>query len=127
MRQYHKPILAVISIITIFITVLTSPITVSAWGDSNGGRESHSIQEINENNPFGNTPVFNTITVADTDYEWHKNYFGTEIPKTTITHEKNFVGARKCIQRADGSVEGDAKDTLWDGNQIQVDNGYLAA
>lgn len=124
MRQYHKPILAVISIITIFITVLTSPITASAWGDSDGGRPSYSLQQIGED-VLGDQIIFNSIEIVDTDYEWYKNYFGTEIPKTTITHEKNFVGARKCIQRADGSVEGDAKDTLWDGNQIQVDNGSV--
>lgn len=101
----------------IFINLVFYPIIVSAWGDSNGGRESHSIQEINENNPFGNTPVFNTITVADTDYEWHKNYFGKEIPSTTITHEKNFVGARK-----DNGVN-DAQTNVWDGNQIEAEDG----
>lgn len=101
----------------ILINLVSYPITVSAWGDSAGGRESHSIQENNENNPFGNTPVFNTIEVADTDYEWHKNYFGKEIPKTTITHEKNFVGARK-----DTGVN-DAKTNVWDGNQIAAEDG----
>ena len=116
MNRIKKFITTVISIY-IFSSVITSPLTVSAWGDSAGGRESHSIQEINENNPFGNTPVFNTIEVADTDYEWHKNYFGKEIPKTTITHEKNFVGARK-----DTGVN-DVQTNVWDGNQITAEDG----
>lgn len=124
MRQYHKPILAVISIITIFITVLTSPITASAWGDNDGGRPSYSLQQMNED-VLGDQIIFNSIEITDTDYVWYKEHYGEELPKSTITHEKNFVGARKCIQRADGSVEGDAKDTLWDGNQIQVDNGSV--
>lgn len=117
MRKSMIASLVNVSIILIFLFLVLTPITSFAWGDSNGGRESHSIQEINENNPFGNTPVFNTITVADTDYEWHKNYFGTEIPKTTITHEKNFVGARK------DNGTNDAQTNVWDGNQIEAEDG----
>lgn len=117
MKTYVKTIVLATAIISFFVSINLHSITVSAWGDSNGGRESHSIQEINENNPFDNTPVFNTITVADTDYEWHKNYFGTEIPKTTITHEKNFVGARK------DNGTNDAQTNVWDGNQIEAEDG----
>ncbi len=117
MKTAVKTTLAVVASAAAIAGVASIPAIVSAWGDSNGGRESHSIQEINENNPFGNTPVFNTITVADTDYEWHKNYFGTEIPKTTITHEKNFVGARK------DNGTNDAQTNVWDGNQIEAEDG----
>lgn len=117
MRRIAKNSLTIMMLLSIVISLGQHPITISAEGDSNGGRESHSIQEINENNPFGNTPVFNTITVADTDYEWHKNYFGKEIPSTTITHEKNFVGARK-----DNGVN-DAQTNVWDGNQIEAEDG----
>lgn len=124
MRQYHKSILAVISIVAIFITIATSPITVFAWGDSDGGRPSYSLQQMNED-VLGDQIIFNSIEITDTDYVWYKEHYGEELPKSTITHEKNFVGARKCVQRADGSIEGDAKDTLWDGNQIQVDNGSV--
>ncbi len=116
MNRIKKFITAIISI-CILSNIITNPLTVSAWGDSAGGRATQSIEEINVNNPFGNTPVFNTINVADTDYEWHKGYFGEEIPSTTITDELNFVGARK-----DNGVN-DAKTNVWDGNQIEAEDG----
>lgn len=103
-------------ILIIFIGIGLHPLTVSAWGDSDGGRPSYSLQQMGED-ALGDQIIFNSIEIIDTDYEWHKNYFGTEIPKTTITHEKNFVGARE-----DNGIN-DAQTNIWDGSQIYAEDG----
>lgn len=71
---------------------------VIAWGDDKDGRKSYTIDQINEKNPFGNTPVFNSIS------------------NSVIGDEKNFVGAR-----FDNGDHG--KDNVWNGNDITVEDG----
>jgi len=103
------------------------PTTTYAWGDNSGlpdMRPSYSLREINKKaDTFGNTPFFNSIEIKDSDYDWYKTNFGEELKKGNLRHEKNFVAARKCIQRADGSLEGNPKDNLWYGNNIDAEDG----
>ena len=127
MKQCHIPLLGVIVVIFIYFTGLLIPSTKYAWGDNSGlpdMRPSYSLREINEKaDTFGNTPFFNSIEIKDSDYDWYKANFGEELKKGNLRHEKNFVAARKCIQRADGSLEGNPKDNLWYGNNIDAEDG----
>lgn len=127
MKQCHIPLLAVIGVIVISITGIMKPTTTYAWGDNSGlpdMRPSYSLREINKKaDTFGNTPFFNSIEIKDSDYDWYKTNFGEELKKGNLRHEKNFVAARKCIQRADGSLEGNPKDNLWYGNNIDAEDG----
>ncbi len=75
-----------------------TPSLVSAWGDNGGGRESHTIEEIN-NGVLGDRIVFNTIS------------------NSVIGNEKNFVGARENT-----GVNAGAKN-VWNGNDITVKDG----
>lgn len=79
----------------------------SGWNDSDGGRESHSIEKINAG-ILGDRIIFNTITISDEDK--HK------YPEGTISHEKNFVAAR-VNNGSHGSKN------VWQGNLIEVREG----
>ena len=92
--------------------VATIPVIVSAWGDSDGGRPTYSLQEINEG-ILGDKITFNSISIKDTDYDWYLENKGEEIPAHTITEEVNYVGARVSGQDFD----------YWQGNEIEVQNG----
>ncbi len=124
MKGFHRFLLAVISVMVISTIVLIRPITTYAWGDNGGGRESVSVQYINEHaSDYGSTPFFNSIEIKDSDYAWYQDNFGEELAKGNLRYEKNFVATRKCIQRADGSLEGNPKDNLWYGNNINAEDG----
>lgn len=121
MRKSMIASLANVSITLIFLFLVLPPITSFAWGDNSadGLRATYSMRDVSEGKATsGNTPVFNSIEVADSDYDWYKtNHNGQEIPSTIITDEKNFVGARK-----DNGVN-DAKVNRWNGNQIAAEDG----
>lgn len=111
-------------LLTVFLSILLTPITVFAWGDNSEdgkGRPSYTIEEIN-NGAIGATPISD-----GEDYKNSDNYPGqiifNTISDSTIGSEKNFVGARECILREDGSWEGATKDTIWHGNDITVEDG----
>ena len=96
MKNAVKTTLAVVAGATAVAGVASIPAIVSAWGDSAGGRPTYSVQEINEKmSDFGNTPLFNSIEIKDSDYDWYKTNFGEELTKGNLRHEKNFVGARE--------------------------------
>ena len=82
-------------------TGLVAPNNASAWGDNFGMRESNTYEGITEDAKLWGTGkiVFNTIS------------------NSTIGDEKNFVGARLF----DGKTSG--KDNVWNGNDIDVENG----
>lgn len=106
---------------TIFILFITlvNPSLVSAWGDNSGlpdMRPSYSLEQVNSG-VLGNSIVFNSITIADTDYAYYKNTFGKDLPVGTITHEKNFVGARENTGVNAGA------ENVWNGNEITVEDG----
>lgn len=68
-----------------------------AWGDNGGGRASYTLDQINQG-VLGNKIVFNSIS------------------NSTIGDEKNFVGARVAGTNA-------GANNVWNGNEINVENG----
>lgn len=110
-----------LGITTLLMIILLYPTTTFAWGDNsdNGkGRPSYSFQEINEKaDTFGNTPLFNSIEIKDSDYDWYKANFGEELKKGNLRHEKNFVGARENTGVNAGP------NNVWDGNNITAEDG----
>lgn len=93
--------------------VVESSLTALAWGDNTeDGRPTYSLQEINEG-ILGDKITFNSISIKDTDYDWYLENKGEEIPAYTITEEVNYVGARVVGQDFD----------YWQGNEIEVQNG----
>lgn len=93
MNKVYKSILSV-SAAAIMAGVTLTPAMVSAWGDSNNGRASYTIAEINAGK-LGDTITFNSISDGK------------------INDEKNFVGAK---------VAGANVDT-WNADTINVKDG----
>lgn len=112
-----KHILTTIKITLItFLAVIIFSATVYAWGDSDGGRPSYSLQEINEG-VLGDKITFNSMTIVDSDYAWYKQTYGKDMPTGFLTHEKNYVGAREDTGVNAGS------QNVWNGNDIAVEEG----
>lgn len=95
MKNVLKSAFGVLAAASVAATVL-APAAVSAWGDSNGGRRSYTIAEINSG-VLGENVVLNSIS------------------DSTIGDEKNFVGAR--LDNGDNGAK-----NVWDGNEITVEN-----
>ncbi|MBQ2659910.1 DUF11 domain-containing protein [Candidatus Saccharibacteria bacterium] len=74
-----------------------APVAVSAWGDSDGGRRSYTIEEINSG-VLGDKIVLNSIS------------------NSVIGDEKNFVGAR--LDNGDNGAK-----NVWNGNEITAEDG----
>lgn len=113
-----KPILMlfIAGIIACFLYMGTQPVAALAWGDSDGGRQTYSLQEISEG-ALGDKITFNSIVIADSDYEWHERVNGSEIGKGTIKNELVFVGARE-----DTGINAGV-DNVWNGSEIAVEDG----
>ena len=94
MRNIYKSILGLSAAVVIAAGTLT-PAIVNAWGDSNNGRPSYTLSQI-ENGVLGNTITFNSIS-----------------NNQKIGNEKNFVGAK---------VAGE-KVTTWNADTINVKDG----
>ena len=94
MRNIYKCILGV-SAAAIIATGTLAPVAVQAWGDSNNGRPSYTLTQIN-NGVLGDKIVLNSIT-----------------DNKKIGNEKNFVGAK---------VAG-ANVTTWNADTINVKDG----
>ncbi|WP_251390938.1 DUF11 domain-containing protein [Mediterraneibacter agrestimuris] len=127
MKKSHRAGLFFVGFMTILVIQL-NPIAAFAWGDNyvdpetgEKGRPSYTIEEIN-NGAIGATPRSD-----GENYKNSSNYPGqiifNTISDSTIGNEKNFVGARECVQREDGSWEGGTKETVWKGNDITVEDG----
>lgn len=120
MRKYIKNLLFIITFMAIIGSELSS-IIIYAWGDNGGGRPDYTIDEIN-NGAIGATEISDGENYKESD-----NYPGTiifnSISDSVIGHEKNFVGARECFQRADGTWIGATKETIWNANEIEVTDG----
>lgn len=103
------------------MSIFLSDMTVHAWGDNGGGRDSYTIDEIN-NGAIGATEISD-----GENYKESNNYPGTivfnSISDSVIGHEKNFVGARECVLRSDGTWAGATKETIWNANEIEVEDG----
>ena len=96
---------------------LLMPMPAYAWGDNIGGRDTYSLQEVNEG-ALGDTITFNSISFQDSDYTWYKEATGDDLPSGIITEEANFVGARMV-------EENQGAQNVWNGNEIKaVDGGF---
>ena len=93
MNKIYKTILGV-SAAAIVAGVTLAPAKVNAWGDSNGGRPSYSIADINDGK-LGDKITFNSISDGK------------------IGNEKNFVGAKVASETVD----------TWNANTINVKDG----
>ena len=93
MNKIYKSVLSVSAAAVVLAATLT-PAIVNAWGDSNNGRPSYTLAQIN-NGDLGDTITFNSISNGK------------------IGDEKNFVGAK---------VAGATVDT-WNANTIDVKDG----
>ncbi len=93
MSNIYKSVLGV-SAAAIVLAGTLAPVMVSAWGDSNDGRPSYTLAEIN-NGDLGDTITFNSISNGK------------------IGDEKNFVGAK---------VAGATVET-WNADEINVKDG----
>lgn len=92
MKNIYKTILSV-SAAAIVAGVTLTPAVVNAWGDSDGGRPSYTIEQI-DNGELGDTITFNSISDGK------------------IGNEKNFVGARPINETG-----------KWSANTISVKDG----
>lgn len=117
MRKFCKKWIIIFAGIVLLCRILLIPVTVLAWGDSDGGRPEYTKEDIN-NGALG--PV-------GADAEKQPGYPGTivfnSISNSVIGHEFNFVGARKCILQTDGNWEGVTNETRWNGNNIDAEDG----
>ena len=93
MNKVYKSILSVSAAAIVAGATLT-PALVNAWGDSDNGRRSYTIAEIDEGK-LGDRITFNSIS------------------DSKIGDEKNFVGAKVAGPRAD----------TWNANTIDVKDG----
>lgn len=127
MKKYHRNRLFFAVFMTIF-TIQLNPITSFAWGDNytnpetgEKGRTSYTIEEINEG-------AIGATSISDgEDYKNSPDYPGqiifNTISDSPVGDEKNYVAAKECAQREDGSWEKDNKEVLWSGNNITVEDG----
>lgn len=103
-------LLAVMLAFTLFM-----PIPAYAWGDNIGGRDTYSLQEVNEG-ALGDIIAFNSISIQDSDYTWYKEATGENLLSGTITEEVNYVGARMV-------GENQGAQNVWNGNEIEAVDG----
>lgn len=101
--------------LTILFCVATNPLIALAWGDNIGGRDTYSLQEVNEG-ALGDTIAFNSISIQSSDYTWYKEATGDDLPSGVITEEVNFVGARVV-------GENQGAQNVWNGNEIEAHDG----
>ena len=95
MKTTLKTVFGIMAAATVATSTLSTAL-VSAWGDSDGGRKSYTLAEINSG-VLGDKIVLNSIS------------------DSVIGDEKNFVGAR-----LDDGNHG--KENVWNGNEITVEN-----
>ena len=93
MNKVYKSILSV-SAAAVVAAATIAPVIVNAWGDSDNGRPSYTLEQINDGK-LGDKITFNSISNGK------------------IGDEKNFVGAK---------VAG-ANVSTWNANEIKVKDG----
>lgn len=93
MNKTYKMILSVATAVIVAGATLT-PAIVNAWGDSNNGRPSYTIEQIN-NGALGDKITFNSISDGK------------------IGNEKNFVGAKLTSSNT----------SIWNADEIKVKDG----
>ncbi|MBQ6461659.1 DUF11 domain-containing protein [Candidatus Saccharibacteria bacterium] len=93
MNKVYKTILSVAAAAIVAGATMT-PAVVNAWGDSNNGRTTYTIAQINDG-ALGDTITFNSITDGK------------------IGDERNFVGAKLSSSNSE----------TWNANEINVKDG----
>lgn len=118
MKNIFKSALATTAAVAAVAGGVIAPVAQVSAADANAGRNwpMYSLQRINEG-VLGNTIAFNSIHIQDSDYAWHKNTYGEDIPTGTITNESNFVGARENTGINAGA------NNVWNGDRIKVEEG----
>ena len=102
MKNFSKIMLG--TAVAVATTGAVAPVAnVSAWGDTEGGRQGYTLEEIN-NGVLGDKIVFNSITDATTTGEDGQVY--------SLGDERNFVRARLS-----GSSD------FWSTDEITVEDG----
>lgn len=96
MKQVTKSVLGMGAAAVIAAASFT-PMLVSAWGDSANGRQTYTLEQIN-NGDLGDTITFDSITNG------------------AIGDERNFVGALQTSTMQ-------AKNNVWKADEIQVQDG----
>lgn len=94
------------------ISAIVVPVVVTAWGDNSGGRQTYSIQQINDG-AIDDKIVFNSIVDSNANLTQKQKEAGVVVP---LSDERNFVGAR-----LDNGNHG--KNNVWDGNEIVAEEG----
>lgn len=129
MKSAIKSTLAIVATTAAIAGVAAMPTLVSAWGDNyvdpvtgEKGRPSYTIEQIN------NGAIGATKKSDGENYKNSANYPGqiifNTISDSVIGSEKNFVGARECVLRADNRCEAaDRGAKEWRGNDITVEDG----
>lgn len=107
--------LSVLLLTVMLAFALFMPMPAYAWGDNIGGRDTYSLQEVNEG-ALDDTIAFNSISIQDSDYTWYKEATGENLPSGTITEEVNYVGARMV-------GENQGAQNVWNGNEIEAVDG----
>ena len=98
MKKFNKMVLG-LSAAAVIVAAVSAPVIVSAWGDNANGRETYTLEQLNNEEfqkQFGDKITFNSIT--------NNEKFGDE---------RNFVGAK---------VAG-ANVATWNANTIKVKDG----
>lgn len=110
-----RKILHIAVCLVVLFCFCLKPQVVFAWGDSDGGRDTYSLEQISEG-VLDDKITFNSISIKETDYDWYKAAYGRELPAGTITEEVNYVGARVA-------GENNGTSNIWNGNEIEVEDG----
>ena len=96
MNKFAKTVFSV-SAATIVATATLTPVVVNAWGDSNNGRKTYTIADINNGALSDGTITFNSITDGK------------------IGDERNFVGARLTT----------GNSSVYNANEINVEDDQI--
>ena len=126
MKTAIKSTLAVAATAAAIAGVAAVPSLVSAWGDNGGGRPSYTVDQIN-NGAIGPTEKSHGKNYKNSPDYPGQIIFNT-ISDSVIGDEKNFVGSRECVLRADNRCEAADKTNVegakyWRGNDITVEDG----
>ena len=97
MNKFAKSVLSVTAA-TIVATASMTPAIVNAWGDSDNGRATYTLSQINEGK-LGNKITFNSITNGK------------------IGDERNFVGAKIASGNA----------SVYNADEINVEDHFVSA
>lgn len=105
MKKWIKFAATLLAYSIILINTVLNPLTAFAWGDSDGGRPSYTVAEINEMSENG---------------DWAKDFVVfNSISDGAIGHEFNYVGAREYTGTNAGS------NNIWCGDDITVEDGKV--